>query len=128
MTFETDPQKVEIFTFMPISCGPDGCHRMNHRISSGQVHLQPQALASVEREEMVIHLKARLEREAVNGGNVRKKRKPQGGLAGKIFRRALEMLPRYYHGGFAAEFDYLSDSLGIPLSQFLNYRILISKF
>ncbi len=127
MPFEADAKEIEIFAFVPVGGWPDRDDAVDHRIAPAQPYFQPQSFAPIEREKVVIHLEARLEREAIHGSDVREEREPQGRLAGQIFSSAQQVLARDDDRRLAPEIDYFGDRLGVPLPQFMHHWILVSK-
>jgi hypothetical protein len=57
---------------MPVGGGPDFSDGVDGWVATGEAYFQAQALVAIEREEMVIHLEARFEREAIHRGDVGK--------------------------------------------------------
>src|ERR1700756_4711371 len=75
---------------------------------------------------MVIHLEARLEREAVNRGDVRKKGKMKRRLGGQISGSAYKVFAGYHYRRFAPKLDHLGDGLRVPGLQLMDYECFFS--
>src|ERR1700722_2295315 len=108
---------------MPIGCRPHRNDRWHRRFSSRETQLQSQAILSIDREQVIVHLEARLHREAIQNRNVGKERKSHRRFAREISRDAQQMLLWHDDGRFASEFDHFGDGLRVPTLELLYDRI-----
>ena len=120
MSLKTDAHEVKIFALVPIGCGPYRSNGLNDRITPGETNFQPQALAALKTKQMVIYFEARLEREAIDRGNIGKERKRRRRLGRQILSDSLDVLFRDDYSRFAFRFDHFGDGLRVPIPEFLN--------
>src|SRR5277367_3768108 len=126
MAFKANAKEVVIFALVPVGGGPDSGDGMDGGVAAIQLHFQAQALAAIQRNQMIIHFEARLDGEAVHRGDVREKGKAQGRFRGKIFGDAQEVFARDHDGDFAAKFQNFGDRGGVPLPEFMHYWMFVS--
>ena len=68
----------------------------------------------IDREQLVIHLEARLEGEAIHRRDVGKKRKLERGLCCEISSHFEKLIARNYDCSFAPGFNYFGDGWRVP--------------
>ena len=125
MAFEANSHQIEIFALVPVGRGPYRRNGMYERITASEAHFQAQPFATIERKQVVIHFEAWLEREAVQGGDVRQKGKMKRRFGRQIRSSSQEMFAGYYDRCFAAELDHLSYRQRVPHPQSLDYPFFV---
>ena len=87
MAFETDAEKVENLPLEPVRARPYRYKRIDHRMLNADARSQPKAIASWDRQQVVVELKTGLDREAVEAGGVTEKIETEGGIVAALLGR-----------------------------------------
>ena len=126
MAFKMDTEKVEDLALEPVCSRPYGYQRIDHRMLNADTGAQAHAIASRDRQQMIIKLKARLDREAVDAGGVTEKIEIKCGIVTALLgRRAKEFL-RHDDGDFSAILDHLGDGLRVPATKLFDYSASVN--
>ena len=87
MAFKMDTEKVEDLALEPVCPRPYGYQRIDHRKLNADTGAQAHAIASRDRQQVVVELKTGLDREAVEAGGVTEKIETEGGIVAALLGR-----------------------------------------
>ncbi len=105
MAGKAHAEEIEDFALVPFGRRPDRGHRFELRVAAVDAHPQAHGLARRNREQVIVHLKTRLEREAVHGGKVAQKVELQPRFRLQKSAHTPQMLARHDQCDLAAELD-----------------------
>jgi len=125
VAFEADAEEIKNLALEPVGAGPNRSERVDDGLLGTEASAESQAIAAVEGNELVVHLKARLDGEAVNTGDITEEIEFQGRIVATLLSQGAEEVFGNDQGGFAAIFDNFRDRLGVPSAEVLDNSISV---
>jgi len=120
MAFKPHSEKVENFAFHPVRAGPDRFERIGDRIRAADAGAQADPGLTRDRQQLIVQFEARLVGVAVDAGGVAQLIEIELGIFLALFRDGPQKLVRHDQRGFAAMFNDLGDSFGVPRTKTLD--------
>jgi len=120
MALKPHPEKVENFPFHPVRAGPNRFERIGDRMRAADAGAQADAGLARDGQQLVVQFKARFVGVTVNAGGIAKLIEIELGIFLALFGDGPQKLMRHDESGFAAMFDDLGDSFGVPRTKALD--------
>jgi hypothetical protein len=122
MPLKANTEEIEDLALHPVGSGPDGGEGLGGGVAAGETHAQAKFFAALNRGQLVIELKARLERKAVDAGEVGEEVEVEAGILAEALGSGAEEFRRDDDGDFPAKLGKRFDGAGIPTAQPFDYN------
>src|SRR5215469_17024126 len=126
MAFKMDTEKVADLALEPVCPRPYGYQRIDHRTLNAHTRAQAHAVTPRDRQQVIIELKARIDREAVDAGGVTEKIEIKCGIVTALLGRSAKEFLRHEDGDFSAILDHSGDGLRVPAAKLFDYSASLS--